>query len=316
METAQPDVIEVTDFKGGLDQFDPPGDTEVLQLANEPVCIRQQTLETRDLRAIRIQVSAESMRRGSVPEGGITVGITAPDRLPNHWCGDVDNGDSVLKFPREEFIALTRRDFEGIIVTIGQPLVDAVAETFELDATVQDEAFRVPAHPDDLTSLRRKTILLHEAASDPFNTDPVRVDALSFDLASAFLTVVAQAKTLPPPRIGTRRRAFDRARGFIEAHAGEPLTIRDVSRAASVSARTLEYAFRDHAGLAPKAYLKMYRLNGVWHDLRRRSDDTTITDIANHWGFWHMGQFAADFRRMFGVLPSEVTINGKAPNVD
>jgi AraC family transcriptional regulator, ethanolamine operon transcriptional activator len=31
----------------------------------------------------------------------------------------------------------------------------------------------------------------------------------------------------------------------------------------------------------------------------------TIGDIANTWGFWHMGQFAADYRRQFGELPSE-----------
>jgi AraC family ethanolamine operon transcriptional activator len=30
-----------------------------------------------------------------------------------------------------------------------------------------------------------------------------------------------------------------------------------------------------------------------------------IADVANRWGFWHMGQFAADYRRQFGELPSE-----------
>jgi hypothetical protein len=27
-------------------------------------------------------------------------------------------------------------------------------------------------------------------------------------------------------------------------------------------------------------------------------------DVANRWGFWHMGQFAADYKRQFGELPS------------
>ena len=30
-----------------------------------------------------------------------------------------------------------------------------------------------------------------------------------------------------------------------------------------------------------------------------------IAEIANGWGFWHMGQFAADYRQHFGALPSE-----------
>ncbi len=33
--------------------------------------------------------------------------------------------------------------------------------------------------------------------------------------------------------------------------------------------------------------------------------DLRIADIANRYGFWHMGQFAADYRRMFAELPSE-----------
>jgi hypothetical protein len=27
-------------------------------------------------------------------------------------------------------------------------------------------------------------------------------------------------------------------------------------------------------------------------------------DVANNWGFWYMGRFAADYRRQFGELPS------------
>ena len=35
------------------------------------------------------------------------------------------------------------------------------------------------------------------------------------------------------------------------------------------------------------------------------SSDTKILNIANDWGFWHMGQFAADYKSLFGELPSE-----------
>ena len=40
-------------------------------------------------------------------------------------------------------------------------------------------------------------------------------------------------------------------------------------------------------------------------DLRACSQGETITDIAKRWGFWHMGQFAADYKKQFGELPSE-----------
>jgi AraC family ethanolamine operon transcriptional activator len=31
----------------------------------------------------------------------------------------------------------------------------------------------------------------------------------------------------------------------------------------------------------------------------------TIQDIASHWGFWHLSQFAQDYRQLFGELPSD-----------
>jgi len=59
------------------------------------------------------------------------------------------------------------------------------------------------------------------------------------------------------------------------------------------------------------AYLKANRLIAVRRQLRRSSPDKgTITNLANNWGFWHMGQFAADFRRYFGELPSQTLRSG------
>jgi len=47
------------------------------------------------------------------------------------------------------------------------------------------------------------------------------------------------------------------------------------------------------------------RLSGVRRDLRRAEAGVKIADVANRWGFWHLGQFAADYRRQFCELPSE-----------
>jgi AraC family ethanolamine operon transcriptional activator len=96
-----------------------------------------------------------------------------------------------------------------------------------------------------------------------------------------------------------------RARSFIEENARKPLAVRDVCRAAGVSWRTLDYAFREEFGVAPKAYLKATQLNGVRREIRRAEPPVVISDVANRWGFWHMGQFAADYRKLFGELPSE-----------
>jgi AraC family ethanolamine operon transcriptional activator len=39
--------------------------------------------------------------------------------------------------------------------------------------------------------------------------------------------------------------------------------------------------------------------------LRAAPDTATVQAIARRWGFWHTGEFAAAYRRLFGELPSQ-----------
>ncbi|MCP4405581.1 MAG: helix-turn-helix domain-containing protein [bacterium] len=72
-----------------------------------------------------------------------------------------------------------------------------------------------------------------------------------------------------------------------------------------MSKRTLQYAFLEHFGVSPKRYLQIYRLNRVRSILKKRDPNSVaVADVANRWGFWHMGQFAKDYRKLFGELPS------------
>jgi AraC family ethanolamine operon transcriptional activator len=44
---------------------------------------------------------------------------------------------------------------------------------------------------------------------------------------------------------------------------------------------------------------------GARRDLRRAPADAKVADIANLWGYWHLGKFAADYRDQFRELPSQ-----------
>jgi len=57
--------------------------------------------------------------------------------------------------------------------------------------------------------------------------------------------------------------------------------------------------------VTPKQYLQATRLGCVRKELCRNGSAVKITDVAAEWSFWHMGKFAADYRRQFGELPSE-----------
>ena len=79
----------------------------------------------------------------------------------------------------------------------------------------------------------------------------------------------------------------------------------DVVAAAGSSARSIYAGFRRFRDTTPMAYLKQLRLLRA-HDELLAADPTrqTVTEIAMKWRFFHLGYFAAGYRRRFGEPPS------------
>jgi AraC family ethanolamine operon transcriptional activator len=59
--------------------------------------------------------------------------------------------------------------------------------------------------------------------------------------------------------------------------------------------------------LNPVKFLRALRLNAVRRALKQAagSERVAVADIAARWGFWHLSHFSADYKAMFGELPSE-----------
>jgi AraC family ethanolamine operon transcriptional activator len=107
-----------------------------------------------------------------------------------------------------------------------------------------------------------------------------------------------------------RARVVRRADDYMRAHLGNPLSVLDLCRELDVSERTLHYAFQETRGLSPMAYVQAVRLHAVRQELKAAAASTaTVHAIARRWGFFHTGEFAASYRRLFGELPSQ-TLNG------
>jgi AraC family ethanolamine operon transcriptional activator len=135
---------------------------------------------------------------------------------------------------------------------------------------------------------------------------------LEFELPLKILKALSFSRTLKQRSSSrSRDRALKQIQDFLDAYPHDPHTVRDLCRIAQVSERTLQYAFVERFGISPKSYLLRLRLDGVRKELRKSHRSLTmISNLAGHWGFWHMGQFATDYRKLFGELPSETL--GKA----
>lgn len=99
-------------------------------------------------------------------------------------------------------------------------------------------------------------------------------------------------------------RALRRACDFIEAHLGEPISVVDVARAASVGVRALELGFARHFDESPLRYLRNRRLDAARADLQASRGQAGILNLALKWGFSNAGHFAKCYRERFGELPS------------
>jgi AraC-like DNA-binding protein len=100
-----------------------------------------------------------------------------------------------------------------------------------------------------------------------------------------------------------------RAIAFMEAHAGEPITIDDVALAAAISTRGLQLAFQRALGTSPSDYLRRLRLAGA-HDDLRSGDPASIGAIARRWGFGSASRFAMHYRETYGRLPRDTVRMG------
>ncbi len=183
------------------------------------------------------------------------------------------------------------------------------AEDFRLPPSVT--ALKVDAaRSGSLFDWGKRLVELAEQQPELFNHSPEQRAAAHAELLEVLLESLAITRDHQPQRQERTRQTQSKivrtAECYALAHTDEPLYVTDLCRAAAVSERTLEYAFRSVMGLSPTAYLTRLRLHRV-HQALLAADpgSTTVTHEALEWGFWHFGEFSRLYKKCFGELPSD-----------
>lgn len=155
--------------------------------------------------------------------------------------------------------------------------------------------------PDDMKRLREALGSVLSLAGEGEKqrvadaVEPVK-EALAAGLASS-----VEESGYPEPR--RRDFVFKSVLKYMMGNLDTISSVKDLCEAGNVSERTLLYIFRDRLDVTPKEFLQACKLRQVRQDILS-GQAQSVTDAATRWGFWHMGQFAADYRRQFGELPS------------
>lgn len=127
-------------------------------------------------------------------------------------------------------------------------------------------------------------------------------------LLSVVLDVLQQGEPEQAQALSSQRRkaVVERVKDFMAAHPQADIDITGLCELTHVSRRTLQYSFESVLGLSPLRYLRLTRLNTVRRALLAGLDDgQSIAALAAQHGFWHAGQFAHDYKQLFGENPSD-----------
>lgn len=96
-----------------------------------------------------------------------------------------------------------------------------------------------------------------------------------------------------------------KAEEYIAEHWHEPLSIETIAAISGTSARSLFRYFRSIRGQSPLDFIKTLRLQNAHKMLGDRNIPKSILGVALKCGYQNASHFARDYKRMFGVLPSQ-----------
>ncbi len=284
---------------------------------------RQLDLSTMDLgitairlpRAVFLQVDLDRRihQVGASPAGMLSFGVpdtSVPELL---WCGARIPRQGVLYLSgKNGFDSVTDSGFGGYPVSISIDLLADVVERIEvpgLEDFFRTDGSSVDQHPAinrlrlKLRRLWRESLAFPAALQTPALREVMEFEIPALVLKSIRAPGIRQGR--PPIRV--RQRALRQAVRLIDGSCDQQLTVGGICREVGVSWRTLDYAFRDNYGITPKSYIKVLRLNHVQQAQKDAEPDEKVCEIASRHGFWHMGQFAADYRSHFGELLTQTT---------
>ncbi len=260
---------------------------------------------------MRVELNRSFHQLGSPPAGFQTFGLPDIESGTLRWSGAETPPGVLINFSYEEELdCVNQGPMGGYVLSFSEDILNRACEGLGIDpdfiSRVQDSRFW-ESHGDEHEDLRKVLRALEKIAvcdgdegleqwEEVFNTDLVT-------LVIRILAMDSSTARLAAP--GSRVAAMNRALKMLKEHDQPSPSIEALCTMVGASWATLERAFKDEFGVPPKKYIKSRRLAAVKSELIKTGPGAVISDAANHWGFWHMGSFARDYRKQFGELPSE-----------
>jgi AraC family ethanolamine operon transcriptional activator len=220
-------------------------------------------------------------------------------------------GDTSVNLPSTSLDLHFGKTYRGCWVTLAEAEVAAMTPPGQQRWTLA-KAGRSQVRAEAAALFQQTIATAREALFKPDlpAPGPEVVGAIERSIVSAAAWAVTTAFDLEAePRrscASHRSHLLRRACEVIDAKLACGLTMSKLCSIIGTSRRTLENIFMEAFGVSPYQYVRAVRLNAIRRELLSENNaGVSIGDIAARWGIWHYSRFAADYRNLFGKLPSQ-----------
>jgi AraC-like DNA-binding protein len=248
-------------------------------------------------------------QRGNTPKDYRTFAIPADYRQYFKWRDFKIRGNHFMLFPESgEIDAINYPGFKVFTFSLHKNLIQELNNQNRSSIPVpkSPEVLELSSH--NMANLRQSaSYLFKKAEENPRAIEKPVFRRLMLQEIPLLLLSSMRSPVSKPDSKKSRIRdiALKKATAYLNTCTTEFPTVYELCLIAGASQRTIEYAFKEKFGLTPQGYIKMQRLNKIHHALLKADPaKEKVMNIAHRSGITHFGQFAADYKNMFGVLPS------------
>lgn len=258
-------------------------------------------------------ISRRVVQLGQAPRGRICFAVpltlSGAVRIQGR---EVDDRSVLVLRPGEEFMLHVPSGIDLVVITFDQALFEqaiaAAPQPEALSSLLKQPVVRVAARC--LGQARMHLLKLFEDAfpAAEIAASPATEQQLEAALMAEFIEMFADPACDKQQRHGSSSASYivEKSHRLTVDDSGHPPSVLDLCKRLRISRRAVQNGFRSVAETSPLNYLRCIRLNGVRRDLlASRPRHLTIGDAAARWGFFHLSHFTADYRTLFGELPSQ-----------
>ena len=287
-------------------------DTDITPLGGETAPATLGLSSNDNVLLTNVVLNCATLQTGSTPGGMRTFSLLTRQRDQHCFRGHSVDCNTLIVFPKDrELHAISSGDIALCNISVSEESFQRAMDTLEIPG---DVLIRLPETIGFSDSQRRQLLREMEILSrflkdygDHSQAKELSV-ALEESLVTAVLgTLVDIARFGRPINRNKRYRYTHQALDYLRANPRENIGIGDLAQAAGTSRRTLEIGFREILDVSPGDFIKTSRLRACRKELleQRGNRGASVSNTANGWGFWHLGQFSTDYRKQFGELPSQ-----------